>query len=61
MTSKTSNDWPGQRIDHATFAQKLAERRRAAGDPEMPYNDGARRTKSKLALLKAIKVTGHKW
>jgi hypothetical protein len=61
MTSKTSADWPGQRIDHASFAATLAERRRAAGDPEMPRNDGARRTASKRALLKAIEDAGGKW
>lgn len=61
MTSKTSTDWPGRRIDHASFAAKLAERRATAGAPQVPRNDGERRTPSKRALLQAIETCGAKW
>jgi len=61
MASKTSTDWPGQRIDHSAFAAALAERRAALGNPDLPRNTGARRTPSKKALLKAIEETGGKW
>lgn len=54
-------DWPGRRLDHATFAARLAERRRELGELDVPRNDGARRTASKRALLKAIEEAGGKW
>ena len=60
--SKTDRaDWPGPVIDHKAFAAALAERRAAAGEPEMPRNEGARRTASKRALLAAIEAAGGKW
>lgn len=61
MASKTSTDWPGQRVDHSVFAAALAERRAAIGNPNLPRNTGARRTPSKKALLKAIEDAGGKW
>ena len=53
--------WPGRRISHEEFARNLAERRKAAGDPDLPRNAGTRRTLSKRALLEAIAATGAKW
>lgn len=61
MASKTSTDWPGQRVDHSAFAAALAERRAAIGNPDLPRNTGARRTPSKKALLRAIEDSGGKW
>jgi hypothetical protein len=61
MASKTSTDWPGQRVDHAAFAAALAERRAALGNPDLPRNTGTRRTPSKKALLEAIEEAGGKW
>ena len=66
MASKTfadaqATDWPGRRLDHATFAARLAARRKALGEPVVPRNDGTRRTASKRALLKAIEDAGGKW
>jgi hypothetical protein len=43
------------------FAQDIARRREAAGNPELPRNAGTRRTPSKRALLEAIAATGAKW
>lgn len=43
------------------FAADIARRRKAAGNPEMPRNNGQRRTPSKRALLKAIEDAGGKW
>ena len=45
----------------ADFGREILLRRAAAGDPVMPRNDGARRTASKRALLKAIEDAGGKW
>jgi hypothetical protein len=61
MASKTSTDWPGQRVDHSAFAAALAERRAAIGTPDLPRNAGKRRTPSKKVLLKAIEGAGGKW
>lgn len=54
-------DWTGPRIDFADFATRLAERRAALGDPELPRNAGKRRTASKKALLNAVKASGGQW
>ena len=56
-----SEPWPGRRIAHEAIARELAERREAAGNPDLPRNAGTRRTPSKLALLKAIEDAGGKW
>ena len=54
-TSKAdSADWVGRRIDQAEYGAKLAARRAALGNPDLPRNTGANRTESKKALLKAI-------
>ncbi|MEN2746978.1 hypothetical protein [Sphingomonas sp. T9W2] len=57
----TEQDWPGPRIDHATFAAQLIERRAALGNPELPRNAGNNRTESKRALLAAIEAAGGRW
>ncbi|MEP9400686.1 hypothetical protein [Sphingomonas sp. VNH70] len=54
-------DWTGLRISHADFARELAARRAALGDPQVPRNDGTRRTDSKRALLAAIAAAGGRW
>ena len=59
-TSKTEN-WTGPRLSHPDFAAKLAARRVALGNPELPRNSGKRRTASKKALLEAIEATGKRW
>lgn len=65
MASKTSatdaEGWTGPRITHAAFAARLAARRAELGEPELPRNEGTRRTPSKRALLKAIEDAGGKW
>ncbi|MGK6317985.1 hypothetical protein [Sphingomonas sp. DT-204] len=65
MASKRSTDddrrWPGRVLRHDAFAATLAERRVAAGEPEMPRNSGKRRTPAKKALLAAIEAAGGKW
>jgi hypothetical protein len=60
-TTSTPEAWPGGRIDHRDYAAKLAARRAALGNPELPRNAGANRTESKRALLKAIEDAGGKW
>ena len=59
--SKMDEGWTGRRIDFASFGKKLADRRAALGQPELPRNAGTRRTESKKALLKAIETSGGKW
>lgn len=62
--SKTDDngDWPGKRIDFASFTEALAARRDALGaELVIPRNSGARRTASKKALLAAIEETGKRW
>lgn len=54
-------DWPGQRVRHADVAARLADRRAALGNPELPRNAGANRTESKRALLAAIEAAGGRW
>ncbi len=63
MASKSSKaeEWEGPRISHQDFAEKLAARRAALGNPELPRNSGKRRTASKKALLEAIEATGKRW
>lgn len=48
-------------VSFEEFAADLAHRRAAAGEPEMPRNNGKRRTPSKKALLAAIEAIGGKW
>lgn len=48
-------------IDMAELGARLAKRRAALGNPELPRNSGKRRTASKKALLKAIEEVGGKW
>lgn len=54
-------EWTGPRIDHATFAAQLIERRAALGNPKLPRNAGNNRTESKRALLAAIEAAGGRW
>ncbi|MFD1036584.1 hypothetical protein ACFQ15_18280 [Sphingomonas hankookensis] len=61
ICNSDSEDWPGPRVDHATFAARLAERRAALGNPELPRNAGTNRTESKRALLAAIEAAGGRW
>lgn len=56
-----AEDWPGQRLSHADVAARLAERRAALGNPELPRNASANRTDSKRALLAAIEAAGGRW
>lgn len=48
-------------IPLAEFLADLERRRAAAGPLEAPRNDGARRTESKKALLRAIAALGGDW
>lgn len=48
-------------IDMAELGARLAERRVALGQPDLPRNSGKRRTESKKALLAAIEAAGGKW
>ena len=58
----TAPDWTGPRIDFASFAVEIAQRRAALGpDFTIPRNAGNNRTVSKQALLKAITAAGGKW
>lgn len=57
----TFGDWQGRIIAHADFASRLAARREAIGEPDMPRNSGNRRTASKRALLKALDQLGADW
>ena len=50
-----------QVIDMAELGARLAKRRLALGNPDLPRNAGTRRTPSKRALLKAIEDAGGKW
>ena len=50
-----------RRVSYPEFAAKLASRRLALGNPDLPRNAGTRRTPSKRALLKAIEDAGGKW
>lgn len=57
-----TRDWPGKRIDFASFTEALAARRDAQGaELAITRNSGARRTTSKKALLAAIEETGKRW
>jgi hypothetical protein len=55
------DNWTGRRIDFTAFSTALSERAAALGNPEVPRNNGKRRTESKKALLKAIEDIGGKW
>lgn len=44
-----------------SFGARLAARRAALGNPDMPRNAGTRRTASKTALLRAIMKAGGTW
>lgn len=59
--AKAQEEWPGRRIDLATFAADIERRRVAAGNPPVPRNAATRRTPSKRALLKAIEEAGGEW
>ena len=63
LVSKTSQsaDQGLRRVSYPEFAAKLASRRLALGNPDLPRNAGTRRTPSKRALLKAIEDAGGKW
>lgn len=59
--STEAEEWPGRRMRHADVAARLAERRAALGNAELPRNAGANRTDSKRALLAAIEAAGGRW
>jgi hypothetical protein len=61
LPDSTEQPWPGPRVNFADFAAKLAAQREALGNPELPRNNGDRRTASKRALLEAIAAAGGKW
>jgi hypothetical protein len=48
-------------LDMAQLGHRVAARRAALGNPDLPRNPGNRRTASKQALLKAIEQAGGKW
>lgn len=52
---------PPDPVSLAEFGEEVLRRRGAAGEPEMPRNDGSRRTASKRALLEAIEDAGGEW
>ena len=52
---------PDKAIPFADFAADIERRRKETGIPDLPRNSGERRTRSKKALLKAIKGAGGKW
>lgn len=56
-----ADDWPGLRLRHGDVAARLAKRRAALGNPELPRNAGANRTDSKRALLAAVEDAGGRW
>ncbi len=57
-----SGEQGGRRISFNEFAAKVQARRETLSDQlSIPRNDGARRTASKRALLKAINATGANW
>jgi len=60
-TSKADEPWPGRRVAHVDFAERLFARRAELIEVDMPRNTGKRRTASKRALLEAIAATGAKW
>ncbi|MFK4872255.1 hypothetical protein [Novosphingobium sp. ZW T3_23] len=48
-------------MDMAELGARLAARRRAAGIPHLPRNDGGNRTPAKQALLDEIARTDANW
>lgn len=60
MSTASSTSKP-RKVKFEDFAADIARRREAAGNPELPRNSGKRRTRSKRALLKAIRDAGGKW
>lgn len=60
-TSTEAEEWPGRRLRHADIAARLAERRMALGNLDLPRNAGTNRTDSKRALLAAIEAANGRW
>lgn len=60
MASKTSIKGP-KATSLEAFGRDVERRRKAAKAKDMPRNAGGNRTKSKKALLAAIKATGATW
>lgn len=61
MASETSKTESEEVVDMAAFGRDLQQRQAAVGPIVTPRNSGKRRTKSKRALLKAIKEAGGDW
>lgn len=62
MASKTSPAEPEETVtDMAELAARLAARRKAAGIPHLPRNEGGNRTPAKQALLDEIARTDANW
>jgi hypothetical protein len=59
MAQQTSG--ANEAVPFEAFAADIQRRREQAGFPELPRNDGQRRTPSKAALLKAIEASGGSW
>jgi hypothetical protein len=57
----TGSPSSNQPVSFEAFAADIARRREAAGNPELPRNEGARRTPAKRALLDAIEKAGGRW
>jgi hypothetical protein len=61
LERKMSRTEDEQVVDMAAFGRDLARRRAAAGHPDLPRNEGKRRTPSKRELLKGIEEAGGRW
>ena len=57
----SSMNEPEPVIDMAELGIRLAARRAALGNIDLPRNSGERRTASKKALLAAIEAAGGRW
>ena len=60
MASQTS-DPDRSTVTLESFAQDVARRRAAAGEPALPRNAGSGRTASKQALLSALEAIAPRW
>ena len=61
MAAQSSQPAEAEATPLAQFGERLAQRRAALGNPQLPRNSGTRRTPSKKALLEAIGKAGGNW
>lgn len=59
--SASRGDWLGRVVAYNDFATRLANRREALGELDLPRNAGNRRTASKRVLLKELDRLGAEW